>query len=101
MRPRNHSHTTILRKRVVNREPQCDHPHWFERPVAAILMPQHGLSIVRRLTDVMRSKERNVGPDVLLRNIQQARITDEPDPKWIIGYERVAKLLGPQLRMFF
>ena len=54
---------------------------------------------MRRLADVVRREERDVRPDELLGDIQEAVVADQPDPEWIPGDELVSEILAAQLGM--
>ncbi len=47
----------------------------------------------------MRGEQRDVRADELLRDVEQTRIADQPDPERIAGDQRVAEVLGPHIRV--
>src|SRR5690606_5621112 len=78
---------------VVEGEPERHHAHGLERPVAAVLMPQHGLAVMGPFRDVVGGEQRDVGSDERLGYVEQARVGDEPHPERVVLHQLVMELL--------
>jgi hypothetical protein len=87
-------HAAVLWRRVVDGEPERHDLHRFERPVAAVLVPQHRSPMERRLRDVVRREERNVRSYEPFGDVEQSVIADEPNPEGIALDELRAELLA-------
>ena len=71
----------FVRGRRVDRHPQRDDLHRIERPVAGVLVPQHGPTRTRRLADVVRREERDVGAEEHLGEVDEPVVGDDAQPE--------------------
>ena len=82
-------------------QPNGNDFHRLQRPVRAVLMPQHFLAVARRLGDVMGGEKGDVGADELLDDIQQTVIAHQPVHKRVIDQHVMMKPFGAGVGMLF
>ena len=74
VRAANHAQTTVLRGRIIHRQPHRASRQRADRPVLAILMPRRALAIASRLGKKAHVPEREVAADQLLDQVEDVAI---------------------------
>ena len=99
VRAGDHAHAAVLGRRVVSGQPDGDHLHRLQRPVVAVLVPEHRLPAARRLADVVGAEQGDVRSQERLDHVDQPGVCAQPDPERVVHDQVVVELLGPQVGM--
>ena len=90
------AHTAVFGRGIRAGEPEGGDFHRFERPVAAVLVPEHGAASFGGFGNVVRGKKGQVRADEDFGEIEQTRVRNEPVPKRVADHQVVVEVLGSE-----
>ena len=73
----------------------CEPGMICRQPFSGVLVPEYGLAVLRRLAEIMRAKQSDVGADEHLRDVQEAHIGNQPQPKSVDAQHDALQIFGP------